>query len=44
MCDRMQDIDLSWKIEAPGNMMCSLGFWIIHKADNPQGLTALLLY
>ena len=44
MCDRMQDIDLPCKSEAPGNMMRSPGFSIIHKADNPQGLTALLLY
>ena len=34
-CDRMQDIDLSCKSEAPGNMMRSPGFSIIHKADNP---------
>ena len=45
MCDRIQDIDLpckNWK--APGNMMRSPGLSIIHKADNPQGLTTLLLY
>ena len=39
MYDRMQDIDLPCKKKAAGNMMRSPGFSIIHKADNPQGLS-----
>ena len=30
------------KLKAPGNMMRSPAFSIIHKADNPQGLTTLV--
>ena len=37
----IQDIELPWEIEAPGNMMLSPGFSIIHKADNPRGLPHL---
>ena len=39
--DIIQDIELPWEIEAPGNMMLSPGFSIIHKADNPRGLPHL---